>query len=544
MAKKIYDIVPPKVKAKAAQKSLDSKPKVRKPRKKAVLDTPEIMTPDTMLQSEILSVLPDDLTETPKTKKSPQSDAMTDLKVEPVVPKKKSFDINMMPDTDIPASAMPAPKSAPLNMDSNIGLGKPKPKPLPPSAPKSAPTPMASSSMINDDEEPQEKKHHVWLWILGILFLVVLGAGIYFYFALQKANVQIWPKTEALSFQDSIGLDKSLQAVDFDKKIIPARIVEIEKEDVQEFLPTSIASSDVKASGTITIYNKISPASSFSLKSGTHFLSDSGKYFVTVEKVTVPAATTVKGKLTPGAINVKVQAEDVGPDYNIKASKFSIPKLSGTEYYYTVWGESDNPMTGGYTGSVKKVSKSDLSQAKDTLTKKLFSQAEEALKQGLSADEVLLDTNLTKVVVSADSDVKVDAVVEKFNETAKVKVSGLVFNKKDLEGFAKKDIVSHLTNNKVLLEKSLGFNYTPKTIDVSGGVAALDVTVSAKQYQDVNQNDLINVVSGKSSDQIREDLDKTYNNGGVEKVKINFSPFWVSRAPKDKNKVTVDVIFE
>jgi len=544
MAKKIYDIVPPKVKAKAAQKSLDSKPKVRKPRKKAILDTPEIMTPDTILQSEILSVLPDDLTEAPKTKKAPQSDSMDDLKVEPVVPKKKSFDINMMPDTDIPASAMPAPKSSSLDMDSSIGLGKPKPKPLPPSAPKSAPTPMTSSSMVNNDDEPHEKKHHLWLWILGIVFLVVLGVGIYFYFALQKVNVQIWPKTEALIFQNSIALDKSLQAVDFDKKIIPARIVEIEKEDVQEFLPTAIASSDVKASGTITIYNKISPTTSFSLKVGTHFLSDSGKYFVTLEKVTIPAATTVKGKLTPGAVTVKVQAEEGGTDYNIKAAKFSVPKLSGTEYYYTIWGESEDPMTGGYAGNIKKVSKSDLAQAKDTLTKKLFSQAEEALKQGLSADEVLLNTNLVKTVISADADVKVDTVVEKFNETAKVKVSGLVFNKKDLEAFAKKDVTSHLTNNKVLLEKSLGFDYTPKTIDVSGGLASLDVNFSAKQYQDINQNDLVNVVSGKSSSQIREDLDKAYNNGGVEKVKINFWPFWVSSAPKDRNKVTVDVLFE
>lgn len=553
MAKKIYDIVPPKAKAKATTKAIDAKPKVKKTRKKADVDleTPEVMDSVVTAEPEMTNDLPDneegiemsELLAKSKKLSAPETD---EAKVEPVVPKKKSFDLNMVPETDVPLKSTTAKKPLTPEIDPSIGLGKPRPKSsmMPPApAPMSKPMNMSSFEPSHDDA-PEEKKHHIWLWIFGILAIMVIGVLIYLYFSLQKVNVQIWPKTETISFQDAIGLDKSLKAVDVEKKIIPARVVEVEKSDVQEFLPTGIASSDVKASGVITVYNKISPASSFSLKIGTHFLSDSGKYFVTTEKVTIPAATTVKGKLNPGAVNVKVQAEDVGTDYNIKPAKFSVPKLSGTEYYYTIWGESADSMTGGYTGNIKKVTQSDLDQAKDTLTKKLFSQAIDSLKQGLTSDEVLLDSNVVKTVINAAADAKENAVLEKFNETAKVKVSGLVFKKQDLDAFAKQDIASHLTNNKVLLEKSLTSSYVPKTIDVSSGVASLDVTVSAKEYQDVSQTDLVNLVSGKTADQIRADLDKAYNNGGVDQVKINFWPFWVSRAPKNPSKVSVDVIFE
>ncbi len=553
MAKKIYDIVPPKAKAKATTKAIDAKPKVKKTRKKAEVDleTPEVMDSVVTAEPEMTNDLPDneegiemsELLAKSKKLSAPETD---EAKVEPVVPKKKSFDLNMVPETEVPVKSTTAKKPLTPEIDPSIGLGKPRPKSsmMPPApAPMSKPMNMSSFEPSHDDA-PEEKKHHIWLWIFGILAIMVIGVLVYLYFSLQKVNVQIWPKTETISFQDSIGLDKSLKAVDVEKKIIPARVVEVEKSDVQEFLPTGIASSDVKASGVITVYNKISPASSFSLKIGTHFLSDSGKYFVTTEKVTIPAATTVKGKLNPGAVNVKVQAEDVGTDYNIKPAKFSVPKLSGTEYYYTIWGESADSMTGGYTGNIKKVTQSDLDQAKDTLTKKLFSQAIDSLKQGLTSDEVLLDSNVAKTVINAAADAKENAVLEKFNETAKVKVSGLVFKKQDLEAFAKQDIASHLTNNKVLLEKSLNSSYVPKTIDVSSGVASLDVTVSAKEYQDVSQTDLVNLVSGKTADQIRADLDKAYNNGGVDQVKINFWPFWVSRAPKNPSKVSVDVIFE
>ena len=75
-------------------------------------------------------------------------------------------------------------------------------------------------------------------------------------------------------------MDMTIVNIDFENKVIPAQYIEVQQDGQQEFQATGSASNDGKAKGTITIYNKISPSSSFTLKIGTHFLSDSGKYFV------------------------------------------------------------------------------------------------------------------------------------------------------------------------------------------------------------------------------------------------------------------------
>lgn len=485
MAKKIYDIVPPKVKA-------AHKEKVRKPRKKVV---PEVVTPDAILK---------------------------DFKIE---------SIGQSPEM------VGAPESSPeLNVDSdNEFIQKFTSNQNPSLNPNPNPVLMLPSHTRNF-------KKHFFRWILLFVFIVLVGSGVYFYFSLPQADVQIWPNTQNVSFQNSISLDASLKSVNEEKMIIPARVAQIEKEATQEFLPTGIASGDSRASGFITIYNNVSPASSFTLKIGTHFLSDSGKYFVTLQKVTIPAATSVKGKMVPGSLTVKVEAEEAGSDSNIKPAKFSVPKLSGTPYYYTVWGESLEAMTGGSTGSVKKIVKNDLTTAKEVLTKALFSQAQEELVKSLSQDEVLLDTVLTKNVISASADRKVDAVVEKFNQTAKVKVSGLVFKKSDLNVFVQNNLSGKLSKDKKLLEKSLNTSYVPKIINLDKGTASIDVTVVAKEYQEVNKDILINLVRGRTSDQIKKGIGKMYSDG-VSKITINFWPFWVNKAPKNVEKISVEVLF-
>ncbi len=139
----------------------------------------------------------------------------------------------------------------------------------------------------------------------GVLVLILFGI---LYFKLQRATVEIWPKTEVLSFKEQIMADNSADTIDSGIKIIPAKVIEEEKDLWQEFPATGNASDDGKAEGTILIYNSYSPAETITLKKGTHFLSDSGKYFVTLQKVVVPAAKKQSNKTVPGSVEAKVQA--------------------------------------------------------------------------------------------------------------------------------------------------------------------------------------------------------------------------------------------
>ncbi len=368
--------------------------------------------------------------------------------------------------------------------------------------------------------------------------IIIFLFGIYLYNNLPKADIEIWPKIDTLTLQEKITADKSVNSLDLLNKVIPAQYVEVQKDSWQEFPATGSASNNGKASGTIKVYNKIN-SNAFTLIKGTHFLSDSGKYFVTLEKIVIPGAQ----KNLPGSVNAKVQAEESGTDYNIGASKFSVPKLYGTPYYYSIWAESNSEMTGGYTGQVKKVTDDDIQKAKDALTKNLLIQAKDSLKGKLAPDDILLDSAMVSSIVDSGSDVKSGAIADKFNESAKVKIFALVFKKQDLEKFVKNDILSQLAKDNNFLEKSLNVNYNPEAIDIKEGKLILNLQSSVKIYQNINTNDLIDLLSMKSGDQIKQTFDQIYD-GKISEIKVNFWPFWVKKAPEDRNRIKIKLNFE
>lgn len=396
---------------------------------------------------------------------------------------------------------------------------------------------VAASPIVKSPKVKKQRKFPLKELLAGGAVIVFLS-GAYAFIKLPKADIQIRPNLETITLQETIVADKAVSAINLAAKSIPAQYVEISKDASQDFPATGSAANEGKATGSIKIYNKISPSSPFTLKIGTHFLSDSGKYFVTTQRITIPGSKSG----SPGSIMASVQAEESGSQYNIGASKFSLPKLSGTSYYYSIYGESTTPMSGGYTGKVKKVTDDDIQSARDVLTTKLLSQAEASLKSNLSSDDVLLDGAISSGIVNASASAKSGTIQDTFTFKASVKSSALVFKKQDLEKFAKSDINAQLDNTKNYLVKSLALTYTPKSIDISGGKETVSLQASAKTYQSIDTIELVNMFSQKSSDQIKQIVDQRYG-GKISELTINFWPFWVTKAPSNKNRIKVNLNF-
>lgn len=370
--------------------------------------------------------------------------------------------------------------------------------------------------------------------------ILVLLLAIYLYNSLQKATIEISPTMRDISLQEKVTADRAVKNINVVAKVIPAEYIEVEKENTQEFPATGTSSTDSKATGSIIIYNKMDPASSVTLLKGTHFLSDSGKYFVTLDKLTIPAA---KSKSAPGSIIAKVQAKEVGTDYNIGASKFSVPKLSGTAYYYGIYAESKSKMVGGSTGRVKKVTKDDIEGAKDALTKSLFQDAQSSLQGSLTDNDILLEGATIKTIVSATSSEEVGAVADKFTESAKVKVSAMIFKKDDLQQFVRDYINSKLKDDEEFLAESLKIDYSPDLIDLQKGKEAINLIILARSYNSIDQNNLMTLLEGKSASQIKDVIDEKYGDN-VSGVKVNLWPFWTTKAPNNNNKINIKLNFE
>ena len=368
----------------------------------------------------------------------------------------------------------------------------------------------------------------------GVVVLLLLAG--YFYLTLGSATIHISPKTDTLSFVETVTADKSYDNVNLLKKVIPARVLTAQKSVTQQFPATGNASNAGQATGTITVYNKITPPAPLSLKTGTHFLSDGGKYFVTLSKIVVPA---MKGS-TPGSINVNVQAQESGADYNIGPSKFSVPGLSGSSYYYSIYGSSTSAMSGGYTGNVKKVTADDISGAKDVLVKKVSDDLKASLQSQISPDEVLLGRAIAAGTTTASADAKEGAVQQNFNETANVSETALVFKKEDIQKFALLDAQSKLADGKDLVEKTVSMSYDPVSVNTQSGIETITLKVSATEHFVIDASPVINSLVGKSASQI-EDVITTQFADKISSVKVNFWPFWVSRAPKDPAKIKVSL---
>lgn len=390
----------------------------------------------------------------------------------------------------------------------------------------------------------KKERYPSWLPVLiGILVGVVL-VGVYLFFKLPRANVTIWPRVDTLSFKQTITADKSVDSIDSLKNIIPAKYFEATKTITQDFPASGNASDEGQAQGTITVYNKYDPPMPFTLKTGTHFISDSGKLFVAPQKIVIPAAKKVGGKIVPGSVQVNIRAVEGGADYNISPSNFSIPKLKGTAYYYSLYATSTSAMAGGYSGKIKKVTDDDIQSAKSVLTKKTIADAISDVKKQIPSDYILLDNAVLSNVASASTQAKPGAVAQTFSYKVTANASALAFKKSDLDQFAKDYILSQFTNAaEKLLDSAFKINYSANTVDVSGGKAELNLDFSSGVYKNIDKNSMTLLLFGKDANQIKETIN---NNLGdrVSKIKINFWPFWVRSAPNSQKAISVDLKFQ
>lgn len=378
--------------------------------------------------------------------------------------------------------------------------------------------------------------------IFAGVFIVLILFVIYFYNSLPKSDIIIWPNLHQMTAEEKITAEKSVISADLTGGIIPAKYMEQEIEESREFQSTGIFENKKKSAGTIRVYNNLEPLSPFTLIKGTQFLSDLGRSFRALEKIVIPAASYQKGRLQPGFVDAKVEAVEAGEEYDIGPSKFSVPKLSGSIYFYGIYAESNNRMSGGYAGQSKKTTKEDIENAKNFLTSELLARAESILRKNLSDSDVLPENAILKIVVGFNSEAEPEKTADNFTANAKVKVSALVFNKDDVKNFAEKYFYAKLSDGKSLLKESVSTSYIPETIDIKGGKITINLKMSASEYQSIDKIYLIDLFAGKSINEMR-DVAKLLYGDEVAKIEINFWPFWVNKSPRNQDRIKIDMSF-
>jgi hypothetical protein len=373
---------------------------------------------------------------------------------------------------------------------------------------------------------------------LSLGLIILIFAFIVCYFTLSRAEIEIWPETQTLTLKTKVTIDKEAEKPNFLTKVIPGNFLEKEKTITKNFPATGKTLKEKKAEGSIRVYNEYSTYSQV-LVATTRFVSAEGKLFRTLERVIIPGGHYEGGKFIPGEIDIKVVADQAGPDYNIDPSTFSIPGFAGTDRYTKFYAKSFQPMTGGFSEEVSQVTKEDLARAEEVLIEKAKEESEVALKDDLESEKFsiefyYLEKAIQTEILETFSLAKAGDEAENFNFQVKAKSKTLIFKKEDIKNFVKEFISPQVPEEKELYEESLKVDFLPETINLASGKIILSLEISAKIYSDINIPALKENLKGKSLAETKIFLE---HQPEIIKVRVEFWPFWVKKVPEDTEKI-------
>lgn len=371
----------------------------------------------------------------------------------------------------------------------------------------------------------------------GLIFAVPILILIFgfCYFVLSEADIQIWPETENINLETKLTIEKGVQ-LNLADKIIPGQIIEKEKTLSDTFVSSGKIFKKEKAEGTIKVYNAYSTLPQV-LVAQTRFVSADGKVFRTPAKVTIPGGRYEGGKLVAGEIDIKVVADQPGPDYNIGPSVFSIPGFAGTEKYTKFFAKSFQSMAGGSLEEFPQVTEEDLRKAEDVLSKKAKEDCKadlEAELQSRASDVIFADKAIQTEIIDSFSLAKAGTESKDFNFQVKARLVTLVFQKKDFDDFVVTFIESNTPEGKKIHKESIKIDFFPDTTDLKSGKMTLSLKISAKLYTDINVADFKKGLTGKTAVQSETVLE---SQPGVVEAEVKFWPFWVRKVPQDLDKI-------
>ncbi len=372
--------------------------------------------------------------------------------------------------------------------------------------------------------------------ISGVVFIIGVIVVLSFWSHLD-ITLTLAQKDVDFSGDVSVVMGASLDA---QNKVIQAESSQLGKEIKETFSSTGKTLAEGKAKGYIWVFNAKNPPSVASFIAQTRFLSsDNNKIFKTVSKVNLPAGQLQNGKIVPSKTKVEVVASEAGEDYNIGPSKFSVPGLSGSAAYYSIWGESDSNMEGGFKKEVAKVEFNDIENAKQALQQKLKEQIladfQKRTDDGIVIfPEAVLEENFNAICSQKPGD-----LADNFECSADLTMKNLFFKSSDLRDLTVALLSANASPDEKLRAETLDFNFTFKNFDKLANKITITLIVKAKVAKVIDTDSLIKRVSDKNESDIKEIINKEYPQ--IEKFELKFWPFWIRKASSELNKIRVGV---
>ena len=420
--------------------------------------------------------------------------------------------------------------------DEAITLDEPEDELPEPKEPKSSAGPKAISRKL---KVPNFERFRLMLFGGIFLFIALIVFIIFAVFVLPKGTVAITTTSLPISANLTLNASDKFTALDEKSNQIPATLKASKQTSNQTANATGQKNLGDKATGTVAFYNcnkdDTLSGTNHTVPAGTG-VSANGLTYITQQSVTVAPShfngNTCKNDVPSGSVSVKAQSG--GTKYNQSSTSYSV---SG---YSTISG-SGSDMTGGTDNNVTVVTQADIDAAKAKVTSASSDDYTKKFEKQLSDQGFYVLTSTLKVsdpAVTATPGVDQQATTSTVN--IEITYTVLAVKKDDL-----RKVISDTLNEQVDKTKQKISNddvLTGATVSVQNqtapAAAILSVNEDTTAVPIINISQVKALAAGKKSGDIKTAISAW---PGVKKVDVNFSPFWVSKAPK-ASKITVKLL--
>ena len=382
--------------------------------------------------------------------------------------------------------------------------------------------------------------------VLGVVALILIITGwIFAAVVLPKAGVAITTDSTTVNTDTSITLDTTAKNLDEDNAILPATAQAVTKTYSQDTPTTGQKNNGVKASGTVYFALKDCSYDSVTIPAGTG-VTASGNTYITQATLTLNSVTYKVGPVTtcnPSADQskwsgtVKVAAITGGTKFNIDSGT-SVTVSSSVTGYSSVSAKVNQAITGGTDSIVKIVAQTDIDAAKAKLTNDNSSAVQSDLSAALKAKGLLpVTTTLVAGDQQVTSSVNVGDVADTVKVTVSVPYTMLGIKKADLKTIVMKNVDSKINAKKQhVTEDGIDSAKFTQQNAATATSATVQVKVRSVAGPSLDAEQIRKQVAGKKAGEIKDELGSL---PGVTDVKVAYSPFWVTSAPKNTTKITI-----
>ncbi|MDP2677071.1 MAG: hypothetical protein Q8O83_05340 [bacterium] len=293
-----------------------------------------------------------------------------------------------------------------------------------------------------------------------------------------------------------------------------------------------------KSSGKIVIYNAFSSEPQVLVRR-TRFETPDGKTYRIPEQITVPGAVITDGKVQPSSIEVVVQADEPGEEYNIGLSDFTIPGFKGSPRYEKFYARSVEPMTGGFKGKARVVAESDALE----LSSSLHTQLSEELKRRATSElpeNLFIPAGASQMnVITKDFSADVGKPADTFSLDLSLRFDGLAVSFEHIEKqiitkYLAKDGVDPNTFDVVNVRE---LSYSAEDVDSKTGAMTLRIQGLAHIAWHIDYNEIASALAQAG---YRKQMNVFLRYPSIEEAAVSFFPSWWRIFPNSIEKIIVE----